>query len=98
MIELAAKIILLGSIFGLGFMIIRKTPVLVKLPVEDLEGQKKKKNFLELIKFLAEFWREDFQKKIIEAIKLLRKPAKKNFWKKEELNFSEDYWEKIRKG
>lgn len=45
MLELTAKIILIGSIFGMGYIIIRKIPAITVLTENRMRVQEKKKSF-----------------------------------------------------
>jgi hypothetical protein len=98
MFEFVVKIILFGSIFGIGFIMIRKIPVLVNLPEVEIKKSQQGRNFLLTIKSLESFLRKNFKEKIISRFKSLKKRNKEKFEEKEEVNFSDDYWEKIRKG
>ncbi len=85
MLELTAEIILIASIIGILFIFFRKMPVLVSLPE------------IERVKFLKSVPGQVFSKmKDLKRESLKR--AKPEFEKEKEINFSEDYWEKIRKG
>jgi hypothetical protein len=97
MYEFVVKIILFGSIFGIWFIIIRKIPVLINLPEVETKKLQKGRSLLSTIKSLESFLRKNFKEKIISGFKFPRKRNKKKFEEKEEVNFSEDYWEKIRK-
>jgi len=97
MLEFIIKITLLGSIFGLVFIIIRKIPVLKSLPEEEMRISQPKGNFLGVIRIFEIFLKE----KIVGLLKSfrtfsLKKVKKESF--EEEVDFSEDYWEKIRRG
>ena len=103
MLEFIIKITLLGSIFGLVFIIIRKIPVLKSLPEEEMRISQPKGNFLGVIRIFETFLRRDLKEKILDFIKSftvesLKKAKKEGFEEKEEVDFSEDYWEKIRRG
>ncbi len=94
MFELAAKIILIGGLLGIGFMIFRKIPALRELAEVDVRSLVERKDkilnlskiSLKTTSFLAEFG---------SKFKDLKKEKKEE---KKEVNFSDDYWEKIRKG
>jgi len=98
MLEFIIKITLLGSIFGLVFIIIRKIPVLKSLPEEEMRISQPKGNFLGVIRIFETFLKE----KIVGLLKSFRtfplKKVKKESFEEEKVDFSEDYWEKIRRG
>ncbi|MCD6233248.1 hypothetical protein J7J81_02640 [bacterium] len=98
MLALLSKFVLLGSSVGMLFITIRRIPDLVKLPQnidlshkkdEFVSGNKGRGNFFQLLSFSKLFSSR------------IKKPATKKKMKNlnngEDVNFSEDYWEKIRK-
>jgi TPP-dependent 2-oxoacid decarboxylase len=111
MIELIAKIFLMGSIFGIGLILFRKIPLLLELPVDIQKTEKpffsnlinKNKSF-RMIKTIS---LENVLQKILSRIriltlkienktsKLLQKLREKSKKKKEIEN--DNYWEKLRK-
>ncbi len=96
MLEIVAKIILAGSILGMGAIAVQKIPVLTNLPIEKEKLKKKRKiswssisnTIKRRIKFSLSFLRNRF---------LSLKKFKDNS-KEKENKFSDDYWNKIRKG
>ncbi|MCD6500454.1 hypothetical protein J7K42_00330 [bacterium] len=96
MLEFTAKIILIGSILGLAFMILRKIPVLRELPTFEMKPSEKERIFIspaigkKIKRIKVGLWQ-----KISQRLKNFKK--EKNF-KESEPHFSEDYWEKIRRG
>ncbi|MBZ9572779.1 hypothetical protein KJA17_01100 [Patescibacteria group bacterium] len=95
MLEFIAKIILVGSILGMGFMIFRKIPVLSKIPeIETKLSEKKAILTLSVLREKTKLFKSVLSQKI-HKLKNLKK--EKNF-KEEETNLSDNYWEKIRKG
>lgn len=85
MIELIAQIILISSIIGILFIFFRKMPVLINLP--EIERVK----FIKSIPEYVFSKMKDFKKESL-------KKAKPEFKKEKNVIFSDDYWEKIRKG
>jgi hypothetical protein len=109
--EIAAQIILVCSLIGIGVIIFRKIPVLVKLP-EVLPQKEESKLFLRLkekIKILnplKSFSYEIFLQKILSKVKILSLKAenKSSNWLKRlrmkakiRKNLDPDYWEEIKK-
>ena len=98
MLVSVAKFVLFGSIFGIAFIVVRKMPALASLPAIEVRKLPERKSFLEAIRFFAFSFGKNFEEKIISSFKSLKKRNKEKFEEKEEVNFSDDYWEKIRKG
>jgi len=104
MFEFAAKIILLGSILGMGFIILRKIPVLVNLPKVGELAERKPLSFRSLLrekikpKEKVKFLKEVVVNKPVAGIKKIRRKKSEFEDENKEVNFSEDYWEKIRRG
>lgn len=76
MIELIAGIVFLGSIFGMGFILVKKMPVLVSLP-EVSEGIVRENFILRLkgriknLPFIKSFSLELFLQKTLSKIRVL---------------------------
>jgi len=99
MLEFIIKITLLGSIFGLAFIIIRKIPILKSLSEEEMRISQPKGDFLGAIRIFETFLKEKILGLLKSfTIKSLKKAKKEGFEEKEEVDFSENYWEKIRRG
>ena len=111
MIELIAKIILMGSIFGIGLILFRKIPVLLEMPVDIQKTEKpffsnlinKNKSF-RMIKTIS---LENVLQKILSRIRILtlKVENKTSKWlqklreksqKKKEIE-NDNYWEELRK-
>ncbi|MDI6883191.1 MAG: hypothetical protein QMC93_01790 [Patescibacteria group bacterium] len=95
MLELAAKIILISSIVGMGVIVFQKIPVLNKLPLVKIKREEKKifsfPVFLEEVKSRTKNFYSFLLKRNLPNLK-------KRYFKKEESKLSADYWEKIKKG
>ncbi len=96
MLIIFAKIILWGSVLGMVAIAIMKMPILRELPLEgEVEKKKSFSFFLKKIKgkavFPGLFFRKNFS--LIKS-----KFSKRESLKEEKPEFSDDYWEKIRKG
>ena len=92
MFELTAKIILIGGLLGMGFMIFRKIPALRKLTEVDIKSFERKGEILNLSKISS---------KTISFLGELRskfKDLKKEKKEEKEVNLSDNYWDKIRRG
>ena len=110
MIELIATVILLGSIFGMGVIILRKIPVLVSLPEvsekkEGLRWQLGRK--IEKILPFKNFSYDLFLQKILTRIRILilkienllfqRLQKLKESSQKKKIEKEDNYWEEIKK-
>lgn len=93
MLELTAKIILIGALSGMAFIVFQKIPALRELTETGLEFSKRRGKILNLNKISLKT--TSFLSKFQSKFKDLKR-EKKN--KRKEVNFSDDYWEKIRKG
>lgn len=104
MLELTAKIILIGSVAGMGLIVVRKIPLLRELSVEE----RRPLDWGEKIKILSQkvsqkvFSKINFSCSLGErrkqAFSFLSRFAAKKKKKEKETNLSDDYWKKIRKG
>jgi len=96
MLELFAKIILIGSILGMGTIAVQKIPVLRNLPIEKEELKEKRKISWSLIS-------KTIERRIKISLSFLKnqflnlKKFKRDS-KGKENKFSDDYWNKIRNG
>jgi len=103
-LEFTAKIILIGGILGMGFIILRKIPVLVNLPEVGELTERKPLSFRSLLrekikpKEKLKFLKEVVVNKPVAGIKKIRRKKSEFEDENKEVNFSEDYWEKIRRG
>jgi len=109
--ELAAVIILFGSLLGMGAIILRKIPVLVELPGIPAAGINWRGIFLKLkekIKILnpfKSFSYEIFLQKLLSRIRILtlKTDNKTSSWlqrlreKSRKQKLSDNYWEEIKK-
>lgn len=93
MLELIAKIILIGGLLGVGFMIFRKIPALRELAEVDIESFERKGEILSLSKISSKT--TSFLGELRSKFKDLKKEKKEE---EKEVNFSDDYWDKIRRG
>lgn len=93
MFELAAKIILIGGLLGIGFMIFRKIPALRKLAEVDIKFPEREDKILNLSRISLKT--TSFLAELGSKFKDLKREKKEE---KKEVNFSDDYWEKIRRG
>ena len=82
MLIFVAKIILISSIGGMLYAIIRKIPAMAALPESEMVVPEQKKSFP--------------KKKLFPKIKNFKDD--KEELETEKPDFSDDYWEKIRKG
>jgi len=85
MLILTAKIILIGGLFGVGFIVWRKIPALALLAESEIRPLEKKENFLK-------------KEKIFSKLKNFKNFKKEKNPKEDKPDFSNDYWEKIRRG
>jgi len=97
MLALAAKIILIGSVAGMGFIVVRKIPVLRSLP----RSKKPPLFWWDLLGIGKEFFGEKIKifevlltQKILPKIKKIKKQKDP---KQEKPHLPDDYWEKLRK-
>ena len=103
MIELVFQVILFSSIAGLAFLILRKIPVLVSLPVEEA-GEKEPFSWRGFLKETvkqkdkAAFVKRMLVERGMAKLKKLKRNKKRSKTGEREVNFSDDYWEKIRRG
>ncbi len=96
MLVLTAKIILIGSIIGMGTIIVKKIPVLSSLPISEEELKRKKGiSYSSILKRVKER-NKDFLPFLKSRFSNL-KNLKRKFQGREN-KFSDDYWEKIRQG
>ncbi len=93
MFELTAKIILIGGLLGTGFMILRKIPVLRELAEVGVKFPEREGEILNLSKISSKT--TSFLAELRSKFKDLKKKRKE---KEKEVEFSDDYWEKIRRG
>ncbi len=110
MFELFAVTILSISLIGISVIVLRKIPVLAKLPIEENEEKEARKTLKEKIKEngkIKAFSFDFFLQKILSRFRVLtlRTDNKTSAWlselrqrsiKKRE-NFSGDYWKKIKR-
>ncbi len=110
MAGLIAKIVLGGSLIGIGTILIRKIPILVEIPEEEIEKFDWKLLFLKLfnwIKGLKVFSSNLFLQKILSRVKILtlmieRKTESKLQRLRKEAKRKKDrendsYWEELKK-
>lgn len=93
MLELTVKIILIGGLLGMGFMIFRKIPALRELAEVDIESFERKGEILNLSKISSKTI--SFLGELRSKFKDLKKEKKEE---EKEVNLSDDYWDKIRRG
>jgi len=110
--EITAIIILVGSLFGIGAILLRKIPVLIELPEtsaefnlkESLLKLKEKIKFLKHLKIPAY---EIFLQKILSKVRILtlKTESKTSNWLerlrqreiKKKNYFSDNYWQELKK-
>ena len=111
MIVLIAIIILFIGLMGMSVIVIRKTPVLAELSIQQIKGPDTFGKIREKIKNNRAFKfvsRGILLQKILSKIRifLLKTDSKTNNWLirlrqkslRSKSKFSEDYWKKIKKG
>jgi hypothetical protein len=110
MLELFATIIFFIGFFGMSVIILRKIPVLVELPIQEIERPKILKIIKERIKAdgrIKSFSGDVLLQKALSRIRvlILKTDSKTSDWlaklrqksiKKKE-NFSDNYWQKLKK-
>lgn len=110
MIELISKIILMGSIFGMGLILFQKIPVLVKLPSEIQKDEQPLFSVLiNKIKFhrsIKDISLENVLQKILFRIRILilKMENKISFWlqklrkksQKKKAIKDDNYWQELR--
>lgn len=110
MIELISKIILMGSIFGMGLILFQKIPVLVKLPSEIQKDEQPLFSVLiNKIKFhrsIKDISLENVLQKILfrTRILILKMENKISFWlqklrkksQKKKAIKDDNYWQELR--
>lgn len=110
--EITAIIILVGSLFGIGVILLRKIPVLVELPETPAgfnlkESLLKLKNKIKFLKHLKIPAYEIFLQKILSKVRVLtlKTESKTSNWLeklrqksiKKRNNFSDNYWQGLKK-
>ena len=93
MLELTAKVILIGGLLGMGFMIFRKIPALRELAEVGVRFPEREGKILNLSKISSKT--TSFLAELQSKFKDLKKEKKEE---EKEVELSDDYWEKIRRG
>jgi len=111
MAELIAIVILIGSIFGMGVILVRKIPILRTLPIERKLPREnlfsKLKNKIIILNPLKSFSTEIFLQKVLSKIRILtlKIESKTANWlaklreksKKKKKLENDNYWEEFKK-
>ena len=98
MITFVLQIIVVLSLSGLVFMVIRKMPVLASLPLEEIQSTKRRKGML-VKKFKT--LKRHLDEKSVDGLKTIKEQSerlkKTDSTKQKQFDKQPDYWDQITK-